>query len=93
LALASLAEAIVPPAPVTFSTITGWPSALDNPSAVRRATRSVEPPAAKGTITVTLLLGIGFLRLNRRSAAWPRASGAQNECSANHPVPARCLHA
>jgi hypothetical protein len=44
---------MVPPAPVTFSAITGWPSDVFMRSATRRATMSVMPPAANGTIMVT----------------------------------------
>jgi hypothetical protein len=43
---------MVPPAPVTFSTITGWPSEARMPSAMMRAITSVEPPVASGTIMV-----------------------------------------
>jgi len=44
---------MVPPAPLTFSMITDWPSALLMRSLTMRATISVTPPAANGTITVT----------------------------------------
>ncbi len=43
---------MVPPAPVTFSAITGWPSEVFMRSLTTRATMSVAPPAANGTITV-----------------------------------------
>ena len=43
---------IVPPAPATFSTITGWPSDVFMRSLTSRATMSVMPPAANGTIMV-----------------------------------------
>ena len=39
-----------PPAPVRFSTTTGWPSVSPMRSARMRAATSVEPPGAKGTI-------------------------------------------
>jgi hypothetical protein len=41
-----------PPAPVTFSTMMGWPRAARMPSAMMRAITSVEPPLASGTIMV-----------------------------------------
>jgi hypothetical protein len=43
---------IVPPAPLTFSTITDWPSDVFMRSPTMRATMSVTPPAANGTISV-----------------------------------------
>src|SRR5216684_2929622 len=43
---------VVPPAPVTFSTTTCWPSVRDMWSPTMRATTSVGPPAAKGTMRV-----------------------------------------
>src|SRR5713101_255392 len=43
---------VVPPAPVTFSTTTCWPSVRDLWSPTMRATTSVGPPAAKGTMRV-----------------------------------------
>ena len=46
---------IVPPAPVTFSTTTVWPSAARIRSLRARASASVGPPAANGTMMV-----IGF---------------------------------
>ena len=48
---------MVPPAPPTFSTITGWPSDVFIRSETTRATMSVMPPAANGTMTVTGLVG------------------------------------
>jgi hypothetical protein len=47
----------VPPAPVTFSTITVWPSELRIRSARMRPIRSVDPPGANGTIMVIGLDG------------------------------------
>src|SRR6478735_4768762 len=44
---------MVPPAPPTFSTITGWPSDAFMCSATMRATMSVMPPAGNGTMSVT----------------------------------------
>jgi hypothetical protein len=43
---------MVPPAPVTFSTTTAWPSEDFIRSLTMRATVSVMPPAANGTIIV-----------------------------------------
>src|ERR1700760_3387372 len=44
---------MVPPAPPTFSTITGWPSDVFIRSLTMRATMSVMPPGGNGTIRVT----------------------------------------
>ena len=49
--------AIVPPAPPIVSTTTLWPSVLVIDSATRRATVSVGPPAAAGTMRVIGLFG------------------------------------
>src|SRR5262245_59597381 len=43
---------MVPPAPVTFSTTTCWPSAFDIGTAIRRATVSDGPPAWNGATMV-----------------------------------------
>ncbi|MNC93126.1 hypothetical protein D3C83_96820 [compost metagenome] len=48
---------MVEPAPGTFCTSTGCPSAWRIGSAINRAMRSVEPPAGNGTITVIWRLG------------------------------------
>src|SRR5215207_7824414 len=48
-AWATRPAAMVPPAPVTFSTTTGWPRSLAMPSATMREITSVGPPAANGT--------------------------------------------
>jgi hypothetical protein len=45
------------PAPGRFCTVTGWPSSRLSASAKARATRSVPPPAPKGTMSVTGWLG------------------------------------
>ena len=45
------------PAPVLFSTITGWPRRLPRGSARVRAMMSVAPPGENGTTMVTGLLG------------------------------------
>src|SRR5215469_18113899 len=45
---------MVPPAPVTFSTMTGWPSELFIRSANTRPIVSVTPPTANGT---TIMMG------------------------------------
>src|SRR6201981_2834838 len=52
LARASRPTPIEPPAPPTFSTITGWPSAAPILSAMIRAATSVDPPGGNGTISV-----------------------------------------
>src|SRR5690348_15326412 len=51
-ACAALVLAIVPPAPTTFSTTSCCPSVRDMLSPTMRATTSVGPPAAKGTMSV-----------------------------------------
>jgi hypothetical protein len=43
---------MLPPAPVTFSTMIGWPRMARIRSPRKRASTSVAPPAANGTITV-----------------------------------------
>src|SRR3954462_1908403 len=48
---------MVPPAPVVFSTNTGWPKARAIGPATSRAVTSVVPPAAKGTTTTTGRVG------------------------------------
>src|ERR671911_2808571 len=58
--------AMVPAAPVTFSMMNCWPSSLPMRSPMMRGRRSVGPPAAKGTIMVTGLVG----------QAWPKAGAA-----------------
>ena len=44
---------MLPAAPATFSTITGWPSEVFMRSAMIRASTSTGPPAANGTTNVT----------------------------------------
>ncbi len=48
---------MVPPAPPTFSTRMVWPSVRPIDSPMRRATVSVGPPAAAGTMIVIGLVG------------------------------------
>jgi hypothetical protein len=43
---------MLPPAPVTFSMTTGWPSEVLMRSATMRASVSTGPPAANGTTIV-----------------------------------------
>src|SRR5690606_30975607 len=50
---------VEPPAPALFSTTMDWPSSRLPYSATRRAARSVEPPGAKGTISLTGRFGYG----------------------------------
>ncbi|CFN82105.1 Uncharacterised protein [Bordetella pertussis] len=57
MALASASAPIAPPPPPRFSTTTGCPSSRPSPSATMRATMSVVPPAANGTIRRTAWLG------------------------------------
>jgi hypothetical protein len=51
-ARAARVEAVVPPAPTTFSMMTGCPSVRVMWSPTMRETTSVGPPAANGTINV-----------------------------------------
>src|SRR3954470_23900516 len=48
---------MLPPAPVTFSMTIGWPRMALSRSPRKRASTSVAPPAANGTITVIGLDG------------------------------------
>ncbi len=48
---------MLPPAPVTFSMMSGWPSRSRTFSPRKRASVSVAPPAANGTIRFTGLDG------------------------------------
>src|SRR5215469_1842838 len=58
----------VPPAPVTFSTTTCWPSVRDMCSPTMRATTSVGPPAANGTMRVIGRSGYAALPWSGRAA-------------------------
>ena len=49
--------AVVPPAPMMFSITICWPSVPDMLSLTMRATTSVGPPAANGTIIVIVRVG------------------------------------
>src|SRR6266511_1743560 len=64
----------MPPAPLTFSTITDWPSSLRNPSATTRAITSDDPPAPNGTTIVTGLVGQSCARAASGHAAAPPSS-------------------
>src|SRR3990167_1610869 len=78
-ALATASAAILPPAPTLFSTITGWPRALDSGSLNVRAVRSGEDPAGKPTMILSGL--VGHARGAAAAAApglaafWARAQG------------------
>src|SRR5262245_4198978 len=48
---------MVPPAPERFSTIADWPHTDCRCAASRRPITSVEPPAAAGTISLTVSVG------------------------------------
>src|SRR5215471_4270962 len=61
----------MPPAPLTFSTSTVWPSSARKPSATMRAIASLDPPAANGTTSV-----IGRAGQSCASAAAPDAQSA-----------------
>src|SRR5262245_59752515 len=68
---------MVPPAPVAFSTITGWPSGPRNRSDKSRPIVSLGPPAANGTTMVIGFDGQACAkpgRGNADSAAAPAAS-------------------
>ena len=58
-ALATAAAPMLPPAPPLFSTTTVRSSRAHNFSAITRASASVGPPAASGTMSVTLPGGSG----------------------------------
>src|SRR5215211_6379597 len=55
---------MLPPAPPTFSMMTGWPSNGRMRSAMMRATTSVDPPGGNGTTSVMV----------RAGQVWPCAS-------------------
>ena len=66
---------MLPEAPGLFSTITGWPSALDSGSAMVRAAMSgVEPPGKPTTRRIGLVGQVGVLGGGQRKA---RAGGDQ----------------
>jgi hypothetical protein len=56
-ALAAALHPTTPPPPVRLSTSTGLPSDVVNSWPTMRATMSVLPPVAKGTITVIAFAG------------------------------------
>ena len=56
-ALATALVAIAPEAPGRFSTSTGWPSRSESLGWMMRATVSLPPPGAKGTMSVTGRVG------------------------------------
>ena len=56
-ARAARAVAVVPPAPTTFSMMMLWPSVCAMCPVTMRATTSVGPPAANGTIMVMARVG------------------------------------
>src|SRR5262249_27309547 len=53
---------MVDPAPVTFSTMMGWPSDIRMPSLKTRPSVSVGPPAGNGTIIVMGCVGYSCAR-------------------------------
>src|SRR5215471_10875713 len=53
--LATYAVPTRPPAPVRFSTITDWPSAVESSGAIMRAIWSGGPPADEGTMMRMIL--------------------------------------
>src|SRR5882672_4586486 len=71
---------MVPPAPVTFSTTTCWPSVFDIGPAISRATVSDGPPAWKGDTMVTKRLG--------KSWAW--AAGVTRSATARQGIVLIC---
>src|ERR1051325_5124846 len=70
---------MLPPAPPTFSMITGWPSDGRIASPMMRAAVSVDPPGGNGTIRVTGRDG------NACACAWlvTRAANAASAAAAN----------
>src|SRR3989344_3508771 len=73
-ALATASAAILPPAPTLFSTITGWPRALDSGSLNVRAVRSGEDPAGKPTM---ILSGLGGPARGAGGGAGPGVGGGR----------------
>ena len=67
-ARATSAVPIVPPAPVTLRTTTGWPSAAPISFCIMRATMSVGPPAAKFT-TIWICARAGSAQAIRTAAS------------------------
>ena len=57
LARTTSAVPMVPPPPERFSTIADWPQTDCRCAASRRPITSVEPPAAAGTISLTVSVG------------------------------------
>ncbi len=68
---------MLPPAPGLFSTTTVWPQALRNSSAMRRATKSVEPPGEKPTTIVICLLGQSACACAKVAAARTSTGGQE----------------
>ena len=60
---------VVPPAPPTFSIITGWPMISCMRAVTMRPTESKAPPAAKGTTTVTAREGYSCARASNVQTA------------------------
>ena len=57
-ALATKSAPMLPPAPVLFSTTTGWPMASCSFGPIRRARMSLVPPGANGTMILTGLVKV-----------------------------------
>jgi hypothetical protein len=83
-ALAAAAAPMLPPAPARLSTTTFWPQIADNFSPTIRATTSVLPPAAKGTMMVTGRVG---------QAGWASAGADAASASAATSRPRRVWEA
>src|SRR6185295_10602144 len=78
-ALATRSAPMLPPAPVLFSTTTGWPMASCSFGPIRRARMSLVPPGANGTMILTGLL---------KAWAWA-AAGTRAKANATTPTSAR----
>ena len=72
---------MLPPAPPTFSMMTGWPSSGRIRSAMMRATVSVDPPGGNGTTSVIGARRIG-LRLRGRDGTERQRDRNDKPCHA-----------
>ena len=70
---------MLPPAPVLFSTMIGWPHFTCSFSAATRASTSLMPPPGNGTMKRTGLVGKFAWREGRRGEAKRQRGGGQNE--------------
>ena len=69
----------MPPAPGRFSTMMVWPSSRPSGSAIRRASVSPPPPAAKGTTRVMAWVG-------QAGSAWAVQNASDAQAAATVPI-------